>query len=73
MNRCPICGKLGSAASEARPDGVFPFCSERCKLRDLGRWLSDAYQIPVEPTDEGDEATPDEWVNPNGPDRGQRG
>jgi endogenous inhibitor of DNA gyrase (YacG/DUF329 family) len=23
-----------------------PFCSERCKLVDLGRWLSGAYRIP---------------------------
>ena len=23
-----------------------PFCSERCKLADLGRWLSDGYRIP---------------------------
>jgi hypothetical protein len=25
----------------------FPFCSERCKLIDLGRWLDGKYRIPV--------------------------
>jgi endogenous inhibitor of DNA gyrase (YacG/DUF329 family) len=34
---------------------VYPFCSERCKVIDLGRWLDERYQIPVEPaeTDDG--------------------
>jgi endogenous inhibitor of DNA gyrase (YacG/DUF329 family) len=26
-----------------------PFCSERCKLADLGRWLSGDYRVPDEP------------------------
>jgi endogenous inhibitor of DNA gyrase (YacG/DUF329 family) len=25
-----------------------PFCSERCKLADLGRWLSEDYRVPDE-------------------------
>ena len=56
--RCPICGK---PADETRnPDGVhanlhFPFCSDRCKLIDLGRWLDGRYQIPVV-EDEGEQA-----------------
>jgi hypothetical protein len=25
---------------------AFPFCSERCKLLDLGKWLSEDYRIP---------------------------
>ncbi|RPJ85506.1 MAG: DNA gyrase inhibitor YacG [Acidobacteria bacterium] len=36
-----------------------PFCSERCKLLDLGRWLEGSYRVPGEPvspeTDEGEE------------------
>jgi len=46
--RCPICKKLVSGDPPA--DGAknyFPFCSERCKLIDLGRWLEGRYQIPV--------------------------
>jgi uncharacterized protein len=34
-----------------------PFCSERCKLADLGRWLSEGYRVPDETTRE--EPTPD--------------
>jgi endogenous inhibitor of DNA gyrase (YacG/DUF329 family) len=25
-----------------------PFCSERCKMADLGRWLSEDYRVPDE-------------------------
>ena len=44
---CPICGQeipgLGSEAAYA------PFCSERCRIIDLGRWLGDSYRIPSDP------------------------
>jgi hypothetical protein len=35
-----------------------PFCSERCKLADLGRWLSEDYRVPDEepPAEEPDGA-----------------
>jgi uncharacterized protein len=26
-----------------------PFCSERCKMADLGTWLTGGYAVPVEP------------------------
>jgi endogenous inhibitor of DNA gyrase (YacG/DUF329 family) len=26
----------------------FPFCSDRCRQIDLGRWLGEAYRIPPE-------------------------
>jgi len=43
-----------------------PFCSERCKMADLGRWLNGSYRIPVKP----DEAVPDEVQVPDeDPDR----
>ncbi|HVN98685.1 MAG TPA: DNA gyrase inhibitor YacG [Steroidobacteraceae bacterium] len=29
-----------------------PFCSERCKLIDLGAWLTEKHAIPGEPVDE---------------------
>jgi uncharacterized protein len=44
--KCPICKK------EARPENdFFPFCSERCKIIDLGNWASEKYVIstPVQP------------------------
>jgi uncharacterized protein len=38
---CPICRK--PTDSEAHAD--FPFCSERCKLLDLGAWSSEKYRV----------------------------
>lgn len=39
--RCPICKKaVKTGAAE------FPFCSERCRAVDLGKWASGAYVIP---------------------------
>ena len=28
---------------------ALPFCSERCRLIDLGRWLNEQYGLPAEP------------------------
>jgi uncharacterized protein len=39
---CPICGKPRQAAHT-------PFCSPRCRDRDLVRWLEDGYAIPGRP------------------------
>lgn len=40
---CPQCGNV----SEYSRDNAFrPFCSERCKLIDLGQWASENYRIP---------------------------
>ena len=45
MTRCPTCKR------EAKKDGnkLYPFCSERCQMADLGRWLTEEYRIPEEP------------------------
>ncbi|RJP37202.1 MAG: DNA gyrase inhibitor YacG [Phycisphaerales bacterium] len=49
---CPICTRALSV--ERRDDAPFrPFCSERCKLVDLGRWLDGTYRIS-EPIKRGD-------------------
>jgi endogenous inhibitor of DNA gyrase (YacG/DUF329 family) len=53
QGRCPICGK--SHTIQALDDlPTFPFCSDRCRLIDLGRWIDGAYTIP------GPEAPPDQ-------------
>jgi len=41
--KCPQCGKKTSW--EGNP--YRPFCSERCKLLDLGHWLAEEYRIKV--------------------------
>lgn len=44
--KCPTCGK----ALAWDPDNKWrPFCSERCKLIDLGDWVSERHAIPGEP------------------------
>ena len=30
-----------------------PFCSERCKMMDLGAWATEAYRVPVEDDNDG--------------------
>ena len=45
--KCPICKKPVSDEEPQRPT-TYPFCSDRCKLIDLGRWLDGKYQIPVQ-------------------------
>lgn len=39
--RCPICRK----PTESQNNSDFPFCSERCRLLDLGNWASEKYKI----------------------------
>jgi uncharacterized protein len=39
---CFVCGKPAAGRGEQG----FPFCSERCRLVDLGRWLDEDYRIP---------------------------
>ena len=41
---CPRCGAL-SAYSPANT--WRPFCSERCKLIDLGDWAAERYRVPL--------------------------
>lgn len=43
---CPTCGGPSSLAPENR---WRPFCSERCRLIDLGAWMDGRYTIPGEP------------------------
>ena len=55
--RCPICKKPLPAQQAGFPaPAYFPFCSERCKLIDLGRWLDGRYQIPVAEEEDSDAA-----------------
>ncbi|MBI4690741.1 MAG: DNA gyrase inhibitor YacG [Nitrospirae bacterium] len=45
---CPICKK--TTTWEENP--WRPFCSEKCKLIDLGKWVLEEYKIPGEKTEE---------------------
>jgi endogenous inhibitor of DNA gyrase (YacG/DUF329 family) len=39
--KCPIC----RIATNSEKDKEFPFCSERCRLQDLGNWSSEKYVV----------------------------
>ncbi len=54
---CPICRRpVGQPADNAS----FPFCSDRCKVIDLSKWLSNEYSIPAHEEDDGDATGPGE-------------
>jgi len=40
--RCPLCGDVAAASTR-------PFCSQRCRDRDLLKWLGEGYRVPGEP------------------------
>ena len=50
---CPTCQRMVEWTSAAK---WRPFCSERCRLIDLGAWIDEKHAIPGEP------------VSPDGPD-----
>jgi len=59
---CPICRKELKST-----DPEFPFCTERCRTIDLGRWASGAYVISSTPQDTSD-TTPDSIRDPDNED-----
>jgi endogenous inhibitor of DNA gyrase (YacG/DUF329 family) len=52
MPRCPVCKREVAPRSQ---NASFPFCSDRCALIDLGRWLGGDYRIAVRPEENEDE------------------
>lgn len=46
--KCPQCGRLALYAPQ---NPARPFCSERCKIIDLGGWASEKYRLPPSPTE----------------------
>ncbi|HYL34728.1 MAG TPA: DNA gyrase inhibitor YacG [Bryobacteraceae bacterium] len=55
--KCPICKK------DVAPDSdLYPFCSERCKIIDLGNWASEKYVVstPIQPEEPEDDGRGDE-------------
>jgi uncharacterized protein len=53
---CPVCGKRVAWTPESR---WRPFCSERCKLIDLGDWAAERHVIRgAEGTESGEDEAP---------------
>ncbi|MGD8787366.1 MAG: DNA gyrase inhibitor YacG [Phycisphaerales bacterium] len=46
-HRCPVCHKIvkESVQKQLKQVKFFPFCSQQCKLIDLGDWLDAKYKI----------------------------
>ena len=65
MNRrlvaCPQCGRnaVWDTANHFRP-----FCSERCRLIDLGAWANEDYRVPVKQSDEDFDSVPESGGTP---------
>ncbi len=57
---CPICKKKTPARE------FYPFCSEQCRLIDLGHWLDGKYAVP-------DQATPPPLDDTDDQDNGTNG
>jgi endogenous inhibitor of DNA gyrase (YacG/DUF329 family) len=55
IGSCPQCGQ-SVRLDDSNP--WRPFCSERCKLIDLGEWFSGGRTIPGEPLPPGDDSEP---------------
>lgn len=48
---CPVCKKPAAPRKENR---AFPFCSDRCRAVDLGKWLGEEYRVPDRPEEQED-------------------
>jgi endogenous inhibitor of DNA gyrase (YacG/DUF329 family) len=58
---CPICKR----PTDSDRDADFPFCSERCRLLDLGAWASEKYVVSDPIFDEDEENIPERERDPN--------
>lgn len=45
MKRCPTCNRQ----VQWQDNPFRPFCSERCQLVDLGKWVNEEYRVPGKP------------------------
>jgi uncharacterized protein len=49
--RCPVCDKL----FDTQQSPAMPFCSQRCRLVDLGRWLDEKNSCPYDANEDADD------------------
>ena len=56
MPSCPVC----NAAVDLEKTPTVPFCSDRCRLIDRGRWLDAGYRVPDVKRPDEDESEADE-------------
>ena len=51
---CSVCGR----EFRAEESPAMPFCSDRCRLVNLGRWLDERYGLEAAPAEEEEEPPP---------------
>jgi len=56
---CPVCKRK----TPWKNNSFRPFCSDRCRLTDLGKWAAEEYRIPGEKKDGFGESTKE--INPD--------
>lgn len=56
---CPTC-HTKVVRDPAAPSKLLPFCSERCRWVDLGRWFGEEYRIASAPAEPSEAARRDE-------------
>jgi endogenous inhibitor of DNA gyrase (YacG/DUF329 family) len=59
--KCPTCRRPVEWSSESL---YRPFCSDRCRLIDLGAWLTEQHKIPDESSAEGEDMPSDPTEEP---------
>jgi hypothetical protein len=52
---CPVCKKPAEPRSK---NPSLPFCSDRCRRVDLGRWFGGEYRVPSTPADGEEQPSP---------------
>jgi endogenous inhibitor of DNA gyrase (YacG/DUF329 family) len=55
VKECSVCKKPVASRAE---NPAFPFCSKRCRMVDLGRWLGEEYRVPDRQADEQEDELP---------------
>ncbi len=63
--KCPTCGKK----ADWKENPYRPFCSERCKLVDLGKWVNEEYRVPGRGVPDDTGSDDNEGDNPDGKNR----
>ncbi len=61
--RCPSCGQTIQPVSVSQ---FLPFCSDRCRLVDLGRWLNEEHSVPCQTRQDDEQTSPENTKLPPG-------
>jgi endogenous inhibitor of DNA gyrase (YacG/DUF329 family) len=64
QHRCPIC----KTPTDSAVNADFPFCSERCRDKDLGNWATEKYVVSEPVFDEDDDELRDALNEQPNPD-----